>query len=133
EGAWVRRDGAIVARDHDTLVHGPLEAPLQLDERGRNVGDVIVATGTDSDGGLDIFKSNCADWTASAGKLQIGGAAMVDDKWTNGVVNFDMGPGDEGCSVPMHVYCLGSGQKIDVGPPPARGAVAFVTEGEYSG
>lgn len=118
---WYRTDGLPFVDTVDDLLARRMFRPIQADERGRKVDD-IVATGTKLDGSLDV---NCSDWT-SQDMYMMGpsdGEEIAFSGW-----------GNRFCSTPAHLYCFQTDFQTPVVAVPESGRLAFyLVDGWTSG
>ncbi|MFW6051541.1 MAG: hypothetical protein ACODAU_10220 [Myxococcota bacterium] len=96
DGPYVRTDGERIADDWDDLVDGEIEAPIDRDENGDEVGgDVWTAARTD---GTSYGEGDCDGWTASEGQSYCGATGATGAAWTfNQLVS---------CSASLPLYCV---------------------------
>ena len=115
---WVRPDRKPFAHTILDIVMGQTFYPPWLDERGRPVGDINVATGTLHNGfGAD----NCGGLSGNPMTYIMAGAPDGGSpKWTNkGLVQ---------CNNALHLYCFGVGRDVEVRPPPPQGRWIFLSD-----
>jgi hypothetical protein len=136
-GGWLRLDGRMLSVSTSALRSGRVLVPLTLDERGREVGAVMVATSTKSNGRFyssPLSIAGCGDWKVAGGFLMMGGAAWTDGFWTEGENLLTLSLAMV-CSTPSHLYCFGADGRGTLAPPepPAGARHAFVTQGLFTG
>ncbi len=112
---WVRVDGKPVLDQIDDIANGKMFFPVELDETGAMVQDV-VATGTLNDGSIG---ANCKDYTDPADVLSFGLSSTTTGNW--------IGSGNTDCVTAMRIYCFGVGRADPLIVQPASGRVAFVS------
>ncbi len=95
--AYVRPDGAMVAKSFADLVDGALAVPLSLNEDGAPPGGSNrVWTGTTAAGASGA--QGCGGWTDAALKGLRGGLAQAGPGWT--------ATGNDACTQTGHLYCI---------------------------
>lgn len=125
-GPWVRTDGSLLAHSASRVVapHHELLRPLWLDENGTAVGEHVVFTGTDWDGGLDS-SGTCNGWQEDTGSGEAGTTDAGAWTWAS--------HGALGCGADARIYCLQIGAGDPVSERPSPGRRAFVTSASGSG
>lgn len=100
-GRYVLVDGTVIANNWDDLVDGSIQNPIELDENGEIVHD-IVWTGTHFDG-TKIEGNLCNDWTIKELITEGYYGYSVDaNQWTE--VNDGTGPAY--CGEWAYLYCI---------------------------
>jgi hypothetical protein len=121
---WVRPDGAPFADTVEDIAAGRIFNPPLLDEHGAAATSAVVVTGTAVDGRGDPAM-DCGDWSGAATGMAIAGTtAGTTGVWTY----FTTVP----CNQPARLYCFGVDHVATVAPPPARGKLAFLSEGPFT-
>jgi hypothetical protein len=125
---WIRTDGRPFGASLSRITGmGEIFYPLRLDESANDVSsgfDVLVATGTDSNG-LRGTKLTASDWTSATAMCTAGVAEATTYTWTVG--------GDFQCNDTkgMHLYCFATqySRGLDVAHdvPATHGLYAFVS------
>jgi len=106
EKPYVRVDGVRVADGWIQLTSAfgdasVLQAPIQIDEKGQNVGMALVWTGTTYSGFASA--NHCSNWKSLNGAGQIGRADQTNEAWTD----TDVPLGISGiCGNPARLYCF---------------------------
>jgi hypothetical protein len=120
---WVRVDGAALLDQPADLVQGGLLSPLDVDEHGQpTVTDTW--TGTLDDGTVNTGET-CADWA--------GGGFATKGVTADGLPQFTLGNGADGCSELHALYCFELGHDTAVAPVAVSGRVVFVSAAMYGG
>jgi hypothetical protein len=129
---WVRRDGQPFANTTDDIAQGRVLYPLRVTEQNLDLiegGDaaLIVATGTFGNG-KDATSFDCAGFTSLNGAAVTGFADAGGTHWTAATT----APAGQNCNTPMHIYCFGIGQRVEVGVVAESMKIAFVTNGNVA-
>jgi hypothetical protein len=120
----VRPDGNPFADKIADITSGAILNPLNLDERGNDLGHQNVWTGTNDSGATSPFA--CGDWSigtgASFGELgeSTGGAGAWSDDATA-----------TACTAFAHIYCFDTSHVSTLAVAAAPGRIAFVSKGSF--
>lgn len=127
---WVRPDGRPIGPSFQ-----PVWYPIRLDERGRDVGSVVVFTGTENDGTWRTSNQHCGQLrNPDGGFIDYGISSGMQPEWTVADSGFSYMP-PRSCSTPVRLYCYGVNTKHATRPPRAPPGTrrAFLSTGEIIG
>ncbi|MEL6178824.1 MAG: hypothetical protein AAFS10_07715 [Myxococcota bacterium] len=98
DGPWSLVDGTVVFDDRASLSDTGAKAPISTNERGEDVGESLLYTGTGADGratGMD-----CAGWRSyyNEDDATVGRSGTVGHAWTQAEVI--------PCGMPRRMYCF---------------------------
>lgn len=93
--------GTQIAANWDALVDGGIDAPIDRDETGTQVGEPYnVWTKTIADGTFDTDDTTCNDWTVADASASAGGYAdRTNTSWTSGFSGLN-------CNQEIRLYCF---------------------------
>ena len=103
DGQYQRIDERVIADNKADLTDGRLNAPINVNERGRRDEGGLAWTGTQPDG--TGTQDNCGNWMNGGADADIGSSGAIDSTWT------DIGA-PQNCSqvFDYRLYCFGSGE-----------------------
>ena len=103
-GPWFDTTDALVACDLADLLDGPAKT-VNVTELGTTTAEILVWTGTRTDGAVDAFADHdlCSEWTASpvSPEALMGRSDRADTGWTTWQTGF--------CSNRHPIYCFQTG------------------------
>ena len=114
---WMRTDGVPFADQHTMFATGAHWVPLNRDENGKAVAE-LVFTGTLSSGLATA--ATCSDWTSTTGSTVGASSGEMGHAWTSSKV--------PQCSGSYRLYCFGIDKNVPTTPQQATGRLAFVSE-----
>jgi hypothetical protein len=120
---WARTDGRLVfdtvVNDYATGTTNAMFYPIRVDERGNDVGSLLVHTGSWIDGNAFPGETTCGNWTSASTDLHSMGDSAAQGQGFNSV-------GASSCSQPAPLLCFEVGRNVAVKPTPVAGRVAFL-------